>query len=321
VTKHDDITVEDMAVVERMWRKFGTGEPAAVRRLPGRSHRTFECAAVGGPDLMVRLADPARARFELETAVLNRCSETGVIKVPEVRHAGVETVAGTAVAVMVQERLAGTTLGSYAASHGRDGARTAVAVAGEALQAIHRVRTEGFGSLETAMRGSAERLGEWFIDTLAPKVDRARRIDSESRALLDQAFTLLSAHRPVLDSSTPGLVHGDFSPANVLVDHTGRVTGIIDWEAVKSGPPEMDIGWWDCFFDAPATPTSMLITGYERIKPFDPARLAALRHLTVIRVMIGHFSWTLSVDDRSGIRTAADRLRSELKATHAWRMD
>jgi hypothetical protein len=53
--------------------------------------------------------------------------------------------------------------------------------------------------------------------------------------------------------------------------------------------------------------------------PFDPARLSARRHLTVIRVMIGHFTWTLPVGDRSGIHTAAERLRLEVSDANAWR--
>lgn len=38
----------------------------------------------------------------------------------------------------------------------------------------------------------------------------------------------------------PGIVHGDFGPANILVDGT-RITGVIDWEAARAlGPPILD---------------------------------------------------------------------------------
>ncbi|NUQ87129.1 MAG: phosphotransferase [Glycomyces artemisiae] len=308
------ITPRDRAVLERAWRDSASGTLARIRRLPGNSHRTYECAADRGEPLIARLADPAKSRFALETELLRRIADTGTVPVPAIRHTGIED----GVAVMVQERLPGVALRDYAAECSFRDAHAAVERAGEALAAIHAVTTEGFGPLGPGLRGSHVGLGEWFIDLLAPKVAAARGVDPESGALLDEAFDLVTAHRPALDAAAPGLIHGDFSPANLLVDGTGRLTGVIDWESAKSGPPGMDIGWWDCFFDTPRTPTARLLAGHERHVPLDPARPAALRHLTVIRVMIAHFSWTLTVNDPAGIRTAADRLRAELADSRAW---
>lgn len=304
------ITPRDRTVLERAWRQSASGALARIRRLPGNSHRTYECAADRGDPLIARLADPANSRFALESELLRRIADTGTVPVPAIRYTDAE--------VMVQERLPGVALRDYAANSSLRDAHAAVERAGEALAAIHAVTTEGFGPLGPGLRGSHARLGEWFIDLLAPKVAAARGIDPESGALLDEAFDLVSAHRSALDAAGPGLVHGDFSPANLLVDGTGRLTGVIDWESAKSGPPGMDIGWWDCFFDTPRTPTARLLAGRERHVPLDPASLAALRHLTVIRVMIAHFTWTLTIDDPDGIRTAADRLRTELADSGAW---
>jgi len=312
------ITPRDRPLLEHLWHECGTGPLTRIRRLPGNSHRTYECAADRGEPLIMRLADPARNRFALETEVLRRVAATGAVPVPAIRRTGVETAPDGETAVMVQERVPGVPLRDYAADRSRREAHAAVERAGEALAAVHAVPTEGFGSLTEELRGSHGRLGEWFIDLLAPKTEAARGIDPESAALLDRAFDLLAAHRPVLDAAAPGLVHGDYSPANLLVDDTGRLTGVIDWESAKSGPPGLDIGWWDCFFDTPRTPTARLLAGHERHVPLDPARLAALRHFTVIRVMIAHYTWTLTVNDPNGIRTAADRLRAELADSGAW---
>ena len=268
--------------------------------------------------MIVRLADPAKSRFAIESEVLRRVAETATVKVPAIRFTGIEAALDGEVAVMVQEHLPGVALRDYAADQSIHEAHAAMDRAGEALAAIHGIKSDDFGSLTPEFRGSHARLGEWFIDLLAPKVADARGIDPESSILLDRAFDLLASHRAVLDATEPGLVHGDFSPANLLVDENGHVTGVIDWEAVKSGPPELDIGWWDCFFDTPRTPTARLLAGHERHAAFDPARLAVLRHLTVVRVMIGHFTWTLAIGDRAGIRTAADRLRIELATASDW---
>jgi aminoglycoside phosphotransferase (APT) family kinase protein len=312
----------DATIVERMWRAFGVGELWEIRRLPGRSNRTFECVSPRGPRLIVRLADPVGARFAMEAAVLQRCAASGVATVPTVLHVGVEDVPDgpNSVAVMVQEQLPGLTLGEFSAERDLTEAHATTARAGEILAAVHAVRTEGFGPLDAELRGPAQQLGAWFIDSLEPKIRGAREVDPEAGPLIDQSFALIASHRALLDASAPGLLHGDFSPANLLVRESGEIAGVIDWEAAKSGPPEMDIGWWDCFSNTLATPTEQLLTGYERLVSFESARLAALRHLTVIRVMIGHFTWTLSVGDRSGIRTAADRLLREVDGADEWRL-
>lgn len=313
---------DESDIIGRMWRRFGAGSLQQVHRLAGRSRRTFACTGDGGEQLIIRLADPEGSRFELETMVLDQVARAG-IRVPEVLYTGVEaTPTGTPTTVMVQERLSGVTLGTYAAEHSADEAYLALAHAGEILHQIHGVPAGGFGPLNDrflpSLCGNEQRLGDWFIDALTPKIDAARTIAPEARPLLDHSFALLANHRPTFDASATGLLHGDFSPSNVLVDARGRVTGILDWEAVKSGPPEIDIGWWDCFFNTPELRTTALIDGYERHGNFDPDRLAALRHLVVIRVMIGHFTWTLSVGDHSGVRTAIDRLRIEVGGANAW---
>jgi aminoglycoside phosphotransferase (APT) family kinase protein len=225
------IDPQDQALLERVWRACASGSLDRARRLSGNSHRTYLCAGRRGASLIVRLADPARARFALETELLRRVAATGAVNVPAIRYTGIEEGPDAEAAVMVQEHLPGVALRDFAAARGIAAAHAAVEGAGEALAAIHAVATEDFGSLASGLRGSHARLGYWFIDLLAPKVAAARGIDAASSALLDQAFDLLSAHRPVLDAAEPGLVHGDFSPANLLVDDTGTLTGVIDWEA------------------------------------------------------------------------------------------
>jgi len=39
------------------------------------------------------------------------------------------------------------------------------------------------------------------------------------------------------------LVHGDFRPANLLVDK-GKVTALLDWEFAHTGDPVEDLGWY-----------------------------------------------------------------------------
>ncbi|MDI1460960.1 phosphotransferase [Catellatospora sp. KI3] len=169
---------DDTAILDRVWRRCaGTATLTAVERLPGRSHRVYACTPDRGPALIVRLGDPGRARFALEAALMRRCGDSGVAVVPVVRHVGVEEAGGQAAAVMVLERVAGERLSEFARRVGPRRAAGSVARAGEALHAVHQVRTSGFGPLDAALGGPAARLGDWFIDGLADKARRARDVD------------------------------------------------------------------------------------------------------------------------------------------------
>ncbi|MDO3402753.1 phosphotransferase family protein [Mycolicibacterium neoaurum] len=41
------------------------------------------------------------------------------------------------------------------------------------------------------------------------------------------------------------LVHGDFRPANILVED-GRISALLDWELARLGDPHDDLGWYTC---------------------------------------------------------------------------
>ena len=60
--------------------------------------------------------------------------------------------------------------------------------------------------------------------------------------VLDETLRWLHANRPS-PPSRQVLVHGDFRPANVLVED-GRVTALLDWELSHLGDPYDDLGWY-----------------------------------------------------------------------------
>ncbi|WP_028660257.1 phosphotransferase family protein [Nocardioides insulae] len=51
----------------------------------------------------------------------------------------------------------------------------------------------------------------------------------------------LEEHRPA--DGRPGIMHGDFHLANVMVGADGLVTGVVDWEMATVGDPLLDLGW------------------------------------------------------------------------------
>lgn len=58
---------------------------------------------------------------------------------------------------------------------------------------------------------------------------------------VERVAAWLDAHRPA--QWTPGLIHGDFHFANVLISRTeGTVAAIVDWELATIGDPLLDLG-------------------------------------------------------------------------------
>lgn len=107
-----------------------------------------------------------------------------------------------------------------------------------ALSAVDHVAL-GLGALGR-WEGWAERqVGRW-----------RRQLDSYSELAgypgpeipgVDDVGTWLDAHRPA--RLRPGLMHGDFHFANVLVHRVEpRVAAIVDWELVTVGDPLLDLG-------------------------------------------------------------------------------
>jgi aminoglycoside phosphotransferase (APT) family kinase protein len=75
---------------------------------------------------------------------------------------------------------------------------------------------------------------------------------------LRQVANWLEANRP--SSFQPGLMHGDYHFANVLVDRQApRVAAIVDWELATVGDPLLDLGWLLATWHDPDDPSSPLV--------------------------------------------------------------
>lgn len=101
-----------------------------------------------------------------------------------------------------------------------------------------------------------------------------------------------------VDSTT--LVHGDFRPANVLVDN-GHVAWVLDWETAHVGDPDEDLGWYCTplyrreHFIADRWEENDFLAAYESQsgRQVDPSRLRFWKvlagyKLTVMAIMAAH---------------------------------
>jgi len=125
--------------------------------------------------------------------------------------------------------------------------------------------------------------------------------DAEHRGLAERVFQLFEATVvPSLDDLETQVIHGDFSPYNVVVDaeREGYVTGVIDFgdtvrSAVIFDPAVAMANLLGRTPDDPWGEARAFVTGYERTRPIKDRELpllpvAALARLT-LRALITHW--------------------------------
>ena len=94
----------------------------------------------------------------------------------------------------------------------------------------------------------------------------AKALEPEWITAADRAREALLAAMP--DAAPIGIVHGDYQPGNALF-HEDKLTGIIDWELVRIGSVQLDIGWLMFCAD-----TSFWTDNIKPCSPVDPQELA-----------------------------------------------
>jgi aminoglycoside phosphotransferase (APT) family kinase protein len=88
------------------------------------------------------------------------------------------------------------------------------------------------------------RPGPSWLDT----PDRARILATSMGSIWRRMRDVdVRGHEPTMPTATavtPGFVHGDFAPINVIVDDAGAVVGLLDLEHSHVGDPLEDVAWW-----------------------------------------------------------------------------
>ena len=110
---------------------------------------------------------------------------------------------------------------------------------GGLLRSLRAIAPESVGIERRSagtLRGERRALLETMVRRVVPLLAEA-----EQRAF-DQRF----AEHLEDDANwrfTPVLTHGDLGPEHILVDGTGSLAGVIDWEELAAGDPASDVAW------------------------------------------------------------------------------
>ena len=135
--------------------------------------------------------------------------------------------------------------------------------AGECLAVIHQCPFEGFGVIRLAT-GSRRSWYEYIEDFVDDDTTETITLGLTSRALADQLRGIVQTHRNVLEIGTHGrLTHGDYQFDNLLhVD--GTLTGVIDFEWMRSGDPAWDFRLEDLWEETCPGSRALVYEGYAR---------------------------------------------------------
>lgn len=211
-----------------------------------RGVMTFKCLVetVSEERFIVRFYPPGRqAVLNCEPDLLARCRGSG-LPVPTV-IGDARTGPKAALAYVAYRMIDGATL-SEAMPHLTAGQQQVLASElARCLFELRQIEHHGYGELVTA--DSADDVS-WpafvkrsFYDGIE-SLEQTRLIDSSALLRLRELVTRTSNH---LDWQSSQLVWGDITFANIIIDSSGRLAGLIDFESSLSGDPLATLGY--CF--------------------------------------------------------------------------
>ncbi|NWL27202.1 hypothetical protein DM794_09045 [Paenarthrobacter ureafaciens] len=171
---------------------------------------------------------------------------------------------------------------------------TCTPTAGDLHSVGSRLADLGF-ALQTFDHLRADRLLLWDLKhfhRMRPLLEYVE--DKQKRALAEQIFDQFDARVvPFLDSFATQVIHGDFSPFNVLVDplHPGYVTGIIDFGDAVRTPVIFDVSvtmanLLGTDVDSPWEPALHVLDGFLSVRPLSTRELDALPVAAKARLLL-----------------------------------
>lgn len=244
----DDLV--DLATLSRWMSDLGFGDGAIEqpRLLTGGTQNVLLRFGHRGHDYVLRRG-PRHPRAHTDRTLLREMRVLQALAGSAVPHAGLiagcddPAVLGNSVFYLMEPIDALSPMVGVPATFDRD--RTLAARVGPSIASA----LAELGELDPSEAGLAD-LGnaEGFLERQIPRWSRefagyGRYEGWSASALdgLDELAAWLDARTP--PPAPPGLMHGDSSLANVMVDDGGQVAAIVDWEMVTVGDPLLDLGW------------------------------------------------------------------------------
>lgn len=193
---------------------------------------TVNLTVLLGEELVLRIPRTPRAAELLakEAQVIPMVQAAGVPTPELVSYDPARRIAS--VPTMVLQRVHGATLAEQTLDP--MGRRRALGSLGEILLALHRI-----GRSDVGPGGAIPEPYTFSPAELLGRLVEAGEIGSVQHDWLREQFALLQPEGPT--QADPVLLHRDVSPSNVMIDHGGQVTALLDWGCAEWGSPARDL--------------------------------------------------------------------------------
>jgi aminoglycoside phosphotransferase (APT) family kinase protein len=232
----------DLARIERWVRDLvpAARPPFRLERLAGgRSNLTYLLSDVAGGEWVLRPPPlgprQATAHDVLREGRIMAALAPTAVPVPAVLGSGAD-VCADGVPLLLMERVAGVAVRGAAAGgeldHGAQ-ARAGEALA-EILATLHAVEASAVGLADLG-RGEATSSASWPVWYRQWEKGRIRELED-----IEVAHGVLATRVPA--QAGTAIVHGDFRLDNCLLDPSGEVAAVLDWEICTLGDPLVDLG-------------------------------------------------------------------------------
>lgn len=239
--------------------------PLDFARLPGgRSNLTYRVTDASGTAVVLRrppLGPVPRTAHDVLREARLLDAVAGAVPVPAVL-ARCEDESVTGAPFVVVEHLSGPVLRAPEDARALPGPRRAVVGPSlvEAMAGLHSVDPHrlGMGSLADRRDYVQRQLRRWD--------DNWRRTRTRDLPDLARAHGWLAEHAP--EQRRTAIVHGDFRVDNCILDDTGAVRGILDWELSTIGDPLADLGQFLVYWAEPEDEFTALHSPPTRVPGF-----------------------------------------------------
>lgn len=152
----------------------------------------------------------------------------------------------------------------------------------DTLAAIHRVDLHATGLASLARKGN-------YLERQLRRWRKQHDLVARPFGSIEDVHRLLEADVP--DGGAPALVHGDYRLDNVLLDNTGGVAAVLDWELATIGDPIADVAGLYVTWSGPAADVLNAAGGPTTAAGFGSADEVLVRYEAVQQRRLEHFEY------------------------------
>jgi len=204
----------------------------------------FRATISTGEAFVLRFYPPGREEVvEYEPDLLRRCAAAG-IPVPHI-EADSRTGPMAPHPYILYRLIEGEALAELWPTMS---AAARIGVAEQVVEYLYRMSTiavQGYGDLLNAQQARYDSWYTFLHRSIEEGIETAAQYGILSQGLFADVASILDALKRLVPGFNGGLVWGDVSPTNILVDRSGQLMGLLDFEGALAGDVVLNLGY--CF--------------------------------------------------------------------------